>query len=36
MRDEDLELSEIPEVTPEQFAKAVVRGGLEPVRPKKP
>jgi uncharacterized protein (DUF4415 family) len=28
MNDEDIDLSDCPEVTPEQFAKAVVRRGL--------
>jgi uncharacterized protein (DUF4415 family) len=28
MRDEEIDLSDCPEVTPEQFAKAVVRRGL--------
>lgn len=28
MRDEDIDLSDCPEVTPEQFAKAVVRRGI--------
>ena len=28
MSDEDIDLSEIPEVTPEMFAKAIVRKGL--------
>jgi uncharacterized protein (DUF4415 family) len=28
LRDEDIDLSDIPEVTPEMFAKAVVRRGL--------
>ena len=30
MKDEDIDLSECPEVTPEMFAKAVVRRGLKP------
>jgi uncharacterized protein (DUF4415 family) len=30
MRDSDIDLTEIPEVTPEMFAKAVVRRGLKP------
>ena len=34
MRDEDIDLSEIPEVTPEMFARAVVRRGLRPIPPK--
>jgi len=28
MQDEDIDLSDIPEITPEMFAKAVVRRGL--------
>jgi uncharacterized protein (DUF4415 family) len=28
MSDEDIDLSDCPEITPEQFAKAVVRQGL--------
>ena len=28
MTDEDIDLSDCPEITPEQFAKAVVRKGL--------
>ncbi len=34
MRDEDIDLSDSPEVTPEMFARAVVRRGLKPA-PKK-
>ncbi len=34
MRDEDIDLSDAPEITPEMFAKAVVRRGLKPT-PKK-
>ena len=30
LRDEDIDLSDIPEVTPEMFARAVVRDGLKP------
>jgi uncharacterized protein (DUF4415 family) len=30
LRDEDIDLSEAPEITPEMFAKAVVRRGLQP------
>lgn len=30
MKDEDIDLSEIPEWTPEMFARAVVRRGLKP------
>ena len=31
MKDEDIDLSESPEITPELFAKAIVRRGLKPV-----
>ena len=31
LQDEDIDLSDIPEITPEMFAKAVVRRGLKPV-----
>lgn len=31
MQDEDIDLSEVPEITPEMFANAVVRHGLKPV-----
>lgn len=34
MRDADIDLSDIPEVTPEMFARAVVRRGLKPVERK--
>jgi uncharacterized protein (DUF4415 family) len=34
MRDEDIDLSDIPETTPEQFARAVARKGLKPVKRK--
>jgi len=30
MRDEEIDFSDIPEVTPEMFAKAIVRRGLKP------
>lgn len=30
MKDEDIDLSDAPEITPEMFAKAVVRRGLKP------
>ena len=30
MKDEDIDLSDAPEITPETFAKAVVRRGLKP------
>lgn len=31
MTDKDIDLFEIPEVTPEMFAKGIVRRGLKPV-----
>ena len=31
MRDKDIDLSENPELTPQMFARAVVRQGLKPV-----
>jgi len=31
MRDEDIDFSDCPELTPEMFAKGVVRVGLKPV-----
>jgi uncharacterized protein (DUF4415 family) len=34
MRDEDIDLSDSPEWTPEMFARAVVRVGFKPVPPK--
>ena len=34
LRDEDLDTEDIPDPTPEQFARAVAREGLEPVRRK--
>lgn len=34
LRDEDIDTSDIPEPTPEQFARAVVRKSLKPVPPK--
>jgi uncharacterized protein (DUF4415 family) len=30
MKDEDIDLSNAPEITPEMFAKAIVRRGLKP------
>ena len=30
MKDEDIALSDAPEITPEMFAKAIVRRGLKP------
>jgi uncharacterized protein (DUF4415 family) len=35
MRDEDIDTSDIPEITPEQFAKSIARKGLKPVTTKK-
>ena len=34
MSDEDIDLSDSPEITPEMFARAVLRKGLEPVQRK--
>ena len=34
LRDEDIDFSDSPEVTPEMFAKAVLRKGLKPVSKK--
>ncbi len=34
MQDEDIDLSDVPEITPEMFAKAVVRRGLKPTQKK--
>ena len=31
MKDEDIDFSETPEVTPEMFARGIVRRGLKPV-----
>ena len=31
LKDEDIDLSDIPEVSPAMFAKAIVRRGLKPV-----
>jgi uncharacterized protein (DUF4415 family) len=31
MQDEEIDFSDIPEVTPEMFAKAIVRRGLKPL-----
>ena len=31
MNDEEIDLSECPEITPELFAKAIMRRGLKPV-----
>jgi uncharacterized protein (DUF4415 family) len=35
MKDEDIDLSEIPEVTPEMFARGVLRRNFEPIPRKK-
>ncbi len=34
MRDEDIDFSDVPEITPEQFAKGVLMKGLKPVERK--
>lgn len=34
MSDDDIDTSDVPELSPEQFARAVVRRGLKPVEPK--
>jgi uncharacterized protein (DUF4415 family) len=34
LRDEDIDLSDVAEITPEMFARAVVRRGLHPPPPK--
>jgi uncharacterized protein (DUF4415 family) len=34
MRDQDIDFSDIPPMTPEMFAKAVVRAGLKSTTPK--
>ncbi len=31
LKDEDIDLSDVPEVSPEMFARAIVRQGLKPV-----
>jgi uncharacterized protein (DUF4415 family) len=31
LKDEDIDLSDIPEISPEMFARAIVRRGLKPV-----
>jgi uncharacterized protein (DUF4415 family) len=31
MKDEDIDLSDLPEIPPEKFARAIVRNGLQPV-----
>ncbi|MGI9301260.1 MAG: BrnA antitoxin family protein [Gammaproteobacteria bacterium] len=35
LRDKDIDFSDNPELSPEEFARAVVRKGLEPVRGKR-
>lgn len=30
MKDEDIDLSDLPEIPPEKFARAIVRKGLQP------
>ena len=35
MQDAEIDLSDVPEITPEMFAKAVVKHGLKPVPTKK-
>lgn len=35
MQDEDIDLSDIPEMTPEMMARAVLRKGLQPIPRKK-
>ena len=35
MKDEDIDLSDIPEVTPEMFARAVLRRNFKPIPRKK-
>ena len=35
MKDEDIDFSDIPEVTPEMFARGILRRGLKPVIRKK-
>jgi uncharacterized protein (DUF4415 family) len=34
MKDEDIDLRDVPEVSPEKFARAMVRRGLKPVERK--
>ena len=36
VQDEDIDLTDVPEITPEMFAKAVVRRGLPPPPSKLP
>jgi uncharacterized protein (DUF4415 family) len=35
MKDEDIDFSDIPEISPEQFARAIVRRNFEPIPRKK-
>ena len=35
MKDEDIDFSDIPEITPEMFARAVLRRNFKPIRRKK-
>jgi len=35
MRDEEIDTSDIPEPTPEQFARAIARRGVEPLTRKR-
>lgn len=35
LTDEEIDLSETPEISPEEFAKATVRKGLKPVKNKR-
>ncbi len=34
LREKDIDLSDTPEITPQMFAKAIVRKGLKPIPPK--
>jgi uncharacterized protein (DUF4415 family) len=34
MKDEEIDLSDLPEIPPEKFAQAVVRKGLQPIERK--
>jgi uncharacterized protein (DUF4415 family) len=35
MKDEDIDFSDIPEITPEMFANAAIRRNFKPIPPKK-
>lgn len=35
MKDEDIDFSDIPEITPEKFARAVLRRNFKPIPPKR-